>query len=99
MEEGETGNPAMSYSFSALVLAGCSGQQSALSPAGEESAAVYRLFVVMLVGGMSIWVGVTFLLIHAARHRREAWAAEKASALIATSLIPRLTGPVRDLHT
>ncbi|WP_313903364.1 cytochrome c oxidase subunit II [Rhizobium laguerreae] len=70
-------------SFSALVLAGCSGQQSALSPAGEESEAVYRLFVVMVIGGISIWLGVTSLLLHAGRHRREAWPAEKAGALIA----------------
>lgn len=69
--------------FGAFVLVGCSGQQSALDPAGEESEAVYRLFVVMVIGGAAIWLGVTALLIHAARHRQASWTAEKASALIA----------------
>ncbi|WP_455274244.1 cytochrome c oxidase subunit II [Rhizobium herbae] len=69
--------------FGALVLAGCSGQQSALDPAGDESEAVFRLFVAMVMGGAVIWLGVTALLIHAARVRQTPWTAEKASALIA----------------
>ncbi|KAF5885484.1 cytochrome B, partial [Rhizobium sp. PEPV16] len=37
----------------------------------------------MVIGGISIWLGVTLLFLHAARHRRQAWPAEKAAALIA----------------
>jgi cytochrome c oxidase subunit 2 len=68
--------------FSTLVLASCNGHQSALDPAGEESEAVYRLFVVMVIGGAAIWLAVTALSFHAARHQQESWTTEKAGALI-----------------
>lgn len=69
--------------FSVLMLAGCSGQQSALDPAGEESEAVYRLFIVMVIVGAAIWLVVTALIVHAARHRPKAWTAGAAGKLIA----------------
>lgn len=68
--------------FSALMLVGCSGQQSALDPAGEESEAVFRLFIVMVCGAVMIWLAVTALFLHAARHREASWTPEHASALI-----------------
>lgn len=68
--------------FTALILVGCGGQQSALDPAGEESEAVYRLFIVMVIGGIAIWLGVSALYIYAARHRQISWSPAQASALI-----------------
>ena len=65
------------------MLAGCSGQQSALDPAGEESAAIYNLFIVMVIGGAAIWFAVMALIVHAARHRPEAWTTGAAGKLIA----------------
>lgn len=62
-----------------LCLSGCSGIQSALDPAGEEAAAVYGLFCVMVIGGAIIWIMLVALLIHARRHRR-APLDERASA-------------------
>ncbi|MGJ7043795.1 hypothetical protein J2Y63_007086 [Shinella sp. BE166] len=48
-----------------IPLSGCTGAQSALDPAGEEAAAVFQLFLVMVVGGALIWIAVVGLLIHA----------------------------------
>jgi cytochrome c oxidase subunit 2 len=61
---------------------GCTGQQSALDPAGDEAEAVYRLFVVMVAGGALIWVSVTALFIYAVRHRATSWTPERANALV-----------------
>lgn len=65
-----------------IPLSGCSGVQSALAPAGEEAAAIYRLLLVMVVGGTLIWLAVMGLLLHAARRRSDRWTAEKAGRLI-----------------
>jgi len=64
------------------MLAGCSGQQSALDPAGEESKAVYSLFVAMAIGGVGIWLAVTALIVHASRHRPDPWTVGAAGKLI-----------------
>lgn len=66
----------------ALILIGCSEQQSALEPAGKESEAVYRLFVTMVIGGAVIWLAVMTLFVHAVRNRQAPWPTEHASALI-----------------
>ena len=66
-----------------IPLSGCTGVQSALDPAGEEAAAVFQLFLVMVVGGALIWIALVGLLIHAGRRRQTPWSAEKAGRLIA----------------
>ncbi|WP_411036059.1 cytochrome c oxidase subunit II [Shinella sp. BYT-45] len=66
-----------------IPLSSCSGTQSALDPAGEEAAAIYRLLLVMVVGGALIWLAVVGLLVHAGRKREKPWSAEKAGRLIA----------------
>jgi cytochrome c oxidase subunit 2 len=68
---------------SPLVLAGCTGRQSALDPAGQEAAEVYHLFAVMVIGGGIIWLAVIGLLLHACRGQRRAWSENEASRLIA----------------
>lgn len=62
-------------------LAGCSGIQSALDPAGEEAATVSNLFWVMVAGGAIIWLGVVALVIYAGRLRRHPHS-EQASGLL-----------------
>ncbi len=66
-----------------LLLAGCSGRQSALDPAGEEAEAIYGLFIVLVIGGGVVWLAVTALFIHSARQRQAPWTAEHANRLIA----------------
>jgi cytochrome c oxidase subunit II len=66
-----------------IALTGCSGAQSALDPAGEEATAIYRLLLVMAIGGALVWLAVTGLLLHAARRRDRPWPEEKAGRLIA----------------
>jgi cytochrome c oxidase subunit 2 len=54
-----------------LALAGCAGEQSALSPAGYEAASVLFLFRVMLAGAAAIWLAVVAGALYAAHpHRR-----------------------------
>ena len=65
-----------------IPLGGCSGTQSALDPAGEEAAAIYRLLLVMLTGGAAIWLAVVALIVHAGRQRQTPWTARKAGQLI-----------------
>lgn len=65
-----------------MPLSGCSGVQSALDPAGEEAAAIYRLLLVMVVGGVLIWLAVVGLLLHAARKRQAPWSEKAAGRLI-----------------
>jgi cytochrome c oxidase subunit 2 len=54
-----------------VVLAGCSGVQSALAPAGHEAEEVARLFLVMAVGAGVIWTLVMAAAIYATRIRPE----------------------------
>lgn len=69
--------------LTALIgLTGCAGPASALDPAGGEAEAVYRLFLVMLVGGTIIWLGVVALLLWARRHRDTPLPTETAGRLI-----------------
>lgn len=56
----------------ALLVAGCSGVQSALSPAGREAAALADLFWWMAVGAVIIWLAVIGLTLYAVRVRSEA---------------------------
>jgi cytochrome c oxidase subunit 2 len=49
----------------ALALAGCSGAQSALDPAGRDAATIARLFWWMAAGGAVIWLAVIGLAVYA----------------------------------
>ena len=51
-------------------------------PGGREAAAIYQLFLVMMVGGALVWLAVVGLLVHAGRRRDRPWTAEKAGRLI-----------------
>ncbi|RUM95213.1 cytochrome c oxidase subunit II [Pseudaminobacter arsenicus] len=62
-------------------LAGCSGIQSALEPAGEEAASVFNLFWFMFSGGAIIWLGVVALVMYASRARQNPHS-ERASGLL-----------------
>jgi len=65
-----------------MPLSGCTGVQSALDPAGEEAAAIYRLLLVMVVGGTLIWCAVVGLLLHASQRRNAPWSERTAGRLI-----------------
>ncbi|WP_159994664.1 cytochrome c oxidase subunit II [Roseomonas sp. 18066] len=65
-----------------LLLAGCSGVQSALDPAGQEARVVARLFWVMLLAGTAIWLAMMALAFHAARRRAQPWSERGAVRLI-----------------
>ncbi|MBB4351178.1 cytochrome c oxidase subunit II [Aliirhizobium cellulosilyticum] len=54
-----------------FLLTSCSGNHSALDPAGPEAVNVAQLFFVMLAGGVVIWLGLVAALIYAARKKRE----------------------------
>lgn len=64
------------------ALAGCSGFQSALDPAGEESEKIATLFWVMAGGAGAIWLAVMAVLVYAARERRRTFGERAASRLI-----------------
>ncbi len=64
------------------LLAGCSGVQSALDPAGEEADQVATLFWVMVAGGAVIWAGVVLLALYASQWKREPVSEKRASRLI-----------------
>jgi cytochrome c oxidase subunit 2 len=66
----------------AVMIAGCTGPQSALDPAGEEARQVTHLFWVMAIGGLAIWAGVVALLVYALQRRRQRLGAETAGRLI-----------------
>ena len=59
----------------ALAVAGCSGVQSALDPAGGDALRIYWLTVIMTAGATLIFVAVTGLLLYAifAPPERRAW--------------------------
>lgn len=64
------------------ALAGCSGIQSALDPAGEEAQDVALLFWVMAIGFGVIWAGVVGLSLYASRWKRDLVPEERAARLI-----------------
>ncbi|MFU0505180.1 cytochrome c oxidase subunit II [Pseudaminobacter sp. NGMCC 1.201702] len=70
------------FAFFPACVAGCSGIQSALDPAGTEADSVARLFWVMVAGGAAIWIGVVALLLYANRSRRRVHSERTASLLI-----------------
>lgn len=60
----------------ALATSGCSGNQSALSPAGTEAEAVAQLFWVMVAGALAIWLAVVAVALWSGARRRRAPGAE-----------------------
>jgi cytochrome c oxidase subunit 2 len=53
--------------FAALMLAGCSGPQSALVPAGRDADQIGGLFTVMTVGALLIWTAVVVIAVYTIR--------------------------------
>ncbi|MBE9607045.1 cytochrome c oxidase subunit II [Acetobacteraceae bacterium H6797] len=76
----------------AFSLAGCSGEQSALDPAGQEASAVARLFWVMLSAAALIWAVMMGLALFASRGRERPWTERGAMRLIVIggAVIPTL---------
>ena len=65
-----------------ILLASCSNEPSALSPAGEEAHAIYTLFLAMAIGTGVIWVGVVALMVYSFRAGRRAHPRQSSQALI-----------------
>ena len=63
-------------------LAGCSGTQSALAPAGREATQLAALFWWMLAGSLVIWFAVVVLAYRAVRHQPQATTASRARIYI-----------------
>ncbi|MBA3246611.1 MAG: cytochrome B, partial [Pyrinomonadaceae bacterium] len=66
----------------ALLVAGCSGVQSALSPAGREAERIADLFWWMTAGAAVVWLAVIALAIYAVRARPESRKQRRDSLLI-----------------
>ena len=75
-------SPGMIALAACLPLAGCTGIQSALDPAGEEASQVATLFWVMTVGGLIIWAFMVVLSLYASRWKGRAISEEAAGRLI-----------------
>jgi cytochrome c oxidase subunit II len=67
---------------SLTLLASCSNEASALSPAGEEAEAIYILFLTMAGSAGVIWVGIVALMIYGFRAGRRAHPRQASQALI-----------------
>jgi len=65
-----------------LLLAGCSGVQSALDPAGREAERIAHLFWWMVAGAVVIWLAVIGLALYCARARPESFSRRWASLSI-----------------
>jgi cytochrome c oxidase subunit II len=73
----------LSSAFFILLLgSGCSGEQAALAPAGEEAEAIFNLFIVTVVGAGVIWLLVMGLLVYAGRLKRRVHSENTGQALI-----------------
>jgi len=65
-----------------LGLVGCSGRQSALSPAGEDAAWLHDLWIVMLVGAIVLWIGLNGLFFVITRISPRKWPETYVNPLI-----------------
>lgn len=74
----------------AVSLAGCSGVQSALDPAGGDALRIYWLTVIMTVGGALIFLLVTGLLLYAifAPPERRAWLSGRRTIVVGGLAFP-----------
>lgn len=79
--------------LSAFALAGCSGVQSALDPAGGDAWDLYWLTIVMTVGATLIFVVVTTLLLYAlfAPPERRAWLGTRRTIVYGGLAFPIVT--------
>jgi cytochrome c oxidase subunit II len=66
----------------ALIVAGCSGPQSALDPAGREAARLADLFWLMTVGAVIVWLAVIGLAFYSMRSRREPLSPRRARLFV-----------------
>ncbi|WP_035485976.1 cytochrome c oxidase subunit II [Geminicoccus roseus] len=75
-----------------LALAGCSGPQSALDPAGVEAEEIATLFWQMLAGAGVIWTLVLGTAIYASRSDQRLWSERRALNMIlwAGAIVPTL---------
>lgn len=75
------------------ALAGCSGVQSALDPAGGDSHRLFVLTIVMTVGGTLIFLAVTLLLLYAiyAPPEKRAWLGTRRTILYGGLVFPITT--------
>ena len=65
-----------------LSLAGCTGPQSALDPAGRAAERIAEIFWWMTISGTAIWIAVIALAVWASRTPSEAHNQRRASLLI-----------------
>jgi cytochrome c oxidase subunit 2 len=65
-----------------LLLAGCTGPQSALDPAGDGAERLATLFWVMLIGSAVLWLAVIALAVYAAKARPDRFSEAFGPALI-----------------
>src|SRR5687767_15348598 len=65
-----------------VVLAGCSGRQSALDPAGSGAQRIAELFWWMTGGALAIWAAMVALAIHAIWSQRQPHDERRAKLLI-----------------
>lgn len=72
----------VSLGMACVLLASCSGVQSALDPAGEEAEQVATLFWVMTIGGLVIWALVVALSLYTSRWKRHTATEQSAGRLI-----------------
>ena len=81
------------WPLSAFALAGCSGVQSALDPAGGDAWDLYWLTIVMTVGATFIFVVVTALLLYAlfAPPERRAWLGTRRTIVYGGLAFPIVT--------
>lgn len=66
----------------ALCLAGCSGAQSALSPAGREAGRIANIFWVMTIGALLVWVVMIILALYSVRRRNNPMNSRRAHSFI-----------------
>jgi cytochrome c oxidase subunit 2 len=77
----------------AVPVAGCSGAQSALDPAGNNAWGLYRLTIVMTVGAVLIFLLVTALLLYVvfAPPERRAWLGTRRTIVYGGLAFPIVT--------
>ncbi|HEV7253478.1 MAG TPA: cytochrome c oxidase subunit II [Mesorhizobium sp.] len=76
-----------------LPLAGCTGVQSALDPAGDDARHIGVLTAVLFIGGGAIFFGVTALLLYALFRapERRAWLGTRRTVILGGLAFPIVT--------
>ncbi len=65
-----------------LLLAGCTGSQSALDPAGKDAGVLADLFWVLLIGAVVLWLAVNGLFFYVTRIEPRSLSRRLAEALV-----------------